>query len=168
VITRAEFIHIRWRFNKSKFNFIVEQYQRQRGTPLCPVKRAISIIRRALRLGTPCWDAPLGVFTGANQQVYTIQCPQLLTCMHTACIRTTFSSPTLCRSRRALLWTMLMFHNKTSPSDYVGTWTPFRDGVKHIRELRARTVVGVSRHAAPGGPPIPLEHIDEPDEPSFI
>jgi hypothetical protein len=183
---RAEFVHIRWRFDKSKFNFIVKQYQRQHGTPLCPVKRATSIIRRAMRLGTPCLDEPIGVFTGANQQVYTIRGPHLLAFMHTACTRA-YPDPShyyrinirLFQPHSLRITACVALDNAKVPHEDIAfrlRWNSdaikayLRDGAKHIGELTARTVVGVSRHAdtTPAGPPLPTQSLEEPDEPNFI
>jgi hypothetical protein len=69
---RQVYTYISWRYDKSKFNLIVKQYQRQHGTLLCPVKRALSIVTRALHLKLSIHTVPLGVFIGLNGQTYTI------------------------------------------------------------------------------------------------
>jgi hypothetical protein len=184
--TRAAFVHIRWRFDKSKFNFTVKQYQRQHGTPLCPVKRATSIIGCAMRLETPCLDAPLGVLTGANQKVYTIRGPHLLTFMHTAC---TWAYPdpspyyriniSLFQPNSLRITACVALDNAKVPHEDIAfrlRWNSdaikayLRDGVKHIGDRTAKMVVGVRRHAdtTPVGPPLPSQDMDEPDEPNFI
>jgi hypothetical protein len=82
----AEYVHIRWRFHKSKFNFITKQYQSQHKTVLCPVKRAASIVLRALQLKLPTTDAPLGMFIGNNGQRYTIRSPHIQAFLWEACV----------------------------------------------------------------------------------
>jgi hypothetical protein len=82
----AEFVHLRWRYDKGKFNFITKKYQRQHGTLVCPVKRAASIVFRALTLKLHAKLFPVGVFVGKNLQIYTIRGHHVRDFIQEACI----------------------------------------------------------------------------------
>jgi hypothetical protein len=60
---RAVYVSVRFRYDKSKFNFIYRQFKRVHGIHLCAVAAAIRIIRRAYlgRLLNPLTD-PVGLF----------------------------------------------------------------------------------------------------------
>ena len=57
----AEYVRIRFRFDKSKNNFSVRKFKRLSGIIACPVKRSLSALRRADMLGIP-QDYPIGAF----------------------------------------------------------------------------------------------------------
>ena len=57
----AEYIYIRFRYDKSPENFTIRKYKRQRGSLLCPVTAGLSILRRADVLGIPA-AYPIGAF----------------------------------------------------------------------------------------------------------
>ena len=57
----ASYLHIRFRFDKSKNNFTIRKFKRLSGIVVCPVKRALSILRRADILGVP-QDYPIGAY----------------------------------------------------------------------------------------------------------
>jgi hypothetical protein len=56
-----EYVHIRFRYDKSPTNFSLRKFQRSRGTFLCPVKAVVSILLRADLLGIPS-SYPIGAF----------------------------------------------------------------------------------------------------------
>jgi hypothetical protein len=68
----AEFLHVQFRFDKSANNFTKRKFQRQPGSPLCPVAAALSILRRADMLGIPA-DFPIGAFRsiGSSSDTFT-------------------------------------------------------------------------------------------------
>ena len=57
----AEELHVRFRFDKSVLNFTIRKFRRMRGSFMCPVDSAISILRRAHLLQVP-QGYPIGVF----------------------------------------------------------------------------------------------------------
>jgi hypothetical protein len=83
----VEFVHVRWRYDKGKFNFITKKYQRQHGTLVCPVKRAANIVLRALALRLHPRMSPVGVFLSKNSQVYTIRGHHVRDFIQESCIR---------------------------------------------------------------------------------
>lgn len=46
------YVHIRFRYDKSKFNFIFRKFRRISGNHVCPVKASLSILHRAKQLGS--------------------------------------------------------------------------------------------------------------------
>jgi hypothetical protein len=69
----AQFLHVRFRYDKSKNNFSTRKFKRLSGMALCPVKRALSILERADILDVPL-DYPIGVYrpTGAAPRTFTM------------------------------------------------------------------------------------------------
>lgn len=57
----AQYVHIRFRYDKSKENFTIRKFKRLSGIIVCPVKRSLSILQRADTLGVPD-DYPIGVY----------------------------------------------------------------------------------------------------------
>lgn len=57
----AQYVHIRFRYDKSKENFTIRKYKRLSGIIVCPVKRSLSILKRADTLGVPA-GYPIGVY----------------------------------------------------------------------------------------------------------
>jgi hypothetical protein len=62
----AHYVYIRFRFDKSPTNFLIRKFRRITGTFLCPVKAAISLLRRADMLSVPA-DFPIGAFRKHGQ-----------------------------------------------------------------------------------------------------
>jgi hypothetical protein len=85
---RATFVSVRFRYDKSKFNFIYRQFRRVKGCHLCIVAAAIRIIRRALSGGLldPATE-PLGLFRGRNGQRYSIRGHHVAKFLKDACVR---------------------------------------------------------------------------------
>jgi hypothetical protein len=83
----AQFVHIRFRFDKSVNNFTIRKFQRVSGSLLCPVKAALSILKRADRLGIPS-DFPIGAFRpagAATGQYAFLQGDHVCSVMQKAC-----------------------------------------------------------------------------------
>ena len=57
----AQFVEVRFRFDKSKLNFTKRKFKRVSGNPLCIVKSTLSILQRADMLGIP-QDYPIGAY----------------------------------------------------------------------------------------------------------
>ena len=79
-------VHIRFRYDKSKENFTIRKFRRQRGCFLCPVKAALSIVDRARRLRVPASE-PLGVYrSGAKKGSYRfLKGEQIVRVLRQAC-----------------------------------------------------------------------------------
>jgi hypothetical protein len=80
-----EFVHVRFRYDKSKHNFIIRKYKRVGGHRLCPVDAALSFIQRGpfILLGE---FEPLGMFKGVNNRRYTVRGRHIQDFMQRACI----------------------------------------------------------------------------------
>jgi hypothetical protein len=63
----AHYIFIHFWYDKSPTNFSIRKFRRISGTFLCPVKAAISLLRRVDMLGIP-GDFPIGAFQKPKQQ----------------------------------------------------------------------------------------------------
>lgn len=57
----AMFVHIRFRYDKSKNNFTIRKFKRFSDSILCPVKNSLAILQRADLLGIP-ENYPIGAF----------------------------------------------------------------------------------------------------------
>jgi hypothetical protein len=57
----AIFLHIRFRYDKSKYNFTIRKYRRVSGSLICIIKRSLDILRRAHLLGIPA-HFPIGAY----------------------------------------------------------------------------------------------------------
>lgn len=85
IASGATELHVRFRFDKSKENFTVRKFKRNHGHYLCPVKAALSIIRRARLLRVP-QAYPLGVFRTADSSTYSFLSAREITfVMRAAC-----------------------------------------------------------------------------------
>jgi hypothetical protein len=83
----ALYVHIRFRFDKSKMNFSIRKFKRLSGIMLCPVKRALSILKRADLLGIPP-NYPIGAFCphgGATGTFTMIKGDHIQSVMRHAC-----------------------------------------------------------------------------------
>jgi hypothetical protein len=85
---RAVYVSVRFRYDKSKFNFIYRQFKRVRHSHLCAVAAAVRIIRRAYtaKLLDPQTE-PLGMFRGRNKVRYTIRGHHVAKFLKDACVR---------------------------------------------------------------------------------
>lgn len=81
----AAYVHIRFRYDKSKHNFIVRKYKRVHGHLLCPAEAALSFIRRGLQMRLNEYE-PLAMFFGKNKRRYTVRGKHIQDFMHRACI----------------------------------------------------------------------------------
>jgi hypothetical protein len=159
----AEFVHIRWRYDKSKFNFITKQYQRQHGTPLCPVKRAASIVIRSLHLRLPPVDIPMEMFTGDNAQRYTIRSTHIVDFMQAACVRA-YPDPqhyfwlniSMFQAHSIRITACVTLDNAGVPHEDIALrlrWNSdaikgyLRDCSRHIGQLTSLAVAGISAQA---------------------
>jgi hypothetical protein len=72
--SRVRQVHIRFRYDKSSFNFTIRKFRTVSGHHLCPVKSSLRILERAYigKLVTPSSE-PLGMFLGDNGQRYSIR-----------------------------------------------------------------------------------------------
>jgi hypothetical protein len=72
--SRVRYVHVRFRYDKSSFNFSVRKFRAVSGHHLCPVKAALRILQRAYcaHLVDPNRE-PLGMFLGRNGQRYSIR-----------------------------------------------------------------------------------------------
>jgi hypothetical protein len=168
----AEYVHIRWRYDKSKFNFIVKQYQRQHGTSLCPVKRATNIMVRAMQLHLPLDTEPLGMFVGANRQTYTIRGSHVKAFLQEACRRAYPDPKNYFRRNIQLFQAHSIRITACVALDNAGVahediafrlrWNSdaikgyLRDCFRHVGELTARTVAGICSTADTTAPAIQL------------
>jgi len=57
----AEYLHVQFRYDKSKKNFTIRKFQRVSGSILCIVKQTLSIHKRAHLLSVPD-DYPIGAY----------------------------------------------------------------------------------------------------------
>jgi hypothetical protein len=85
---RAAYVSIRFRYDKSKFNFIYRQFRRNTDSHLCAVSAAARIIRRA-RTGILLDHRaePLGMVRGKNGQRYTIRGHHVAKFLKDACLK---------------------------------------------------------------------------------
>jgi hypothetical protein len=85
---RAAYVSVRFRYDKSKFNFIYRQFRRLQESHLCPVAATVRIVRRAL-FGKLLdhRSKPLGMFRGKNGQRYTIRGHHVAKFLKEACTR---------------------------------------------------------------------------------
>ena len=86
----VEYVHVVFRYDKSKHNFVRRKFKRIRGHHLCPVKAALSIIgreRRWLRQRADKSIRPLGMFIGRNKRTYAIKGHHMQRFMQKACKR---------------------------------------------------------------------------------
>jgi hypothetical protein len=89
---KARYLRLRFRFDKSGKNFTEKQYGPGIGW-MCPILASISILRRALILGTKP-NEPLGVFRTSNSGSYTyIQSNDIIKTMR-AMVVETYPDPT--------------------------------------------------------------------------
>jgi len=87
-LSRAEYVHIVFRYDKSNNNFIRRKFRRYRGHHLCPVKTVLSMVRRYYqRMPGVSPQAPLGMFIGRNHRVYSIRGRHVQGFMQRACLR---------------------------------------------------------------------------------
>jgi hypothetical protein len=159
----AEYVHIRWRFDKSKDNFITKQYRRQHKTALCPVKRAASIVLRAIQLQLPTVDAPLGLFIGDNGQRYTIRGPHVQAFLREACTLA-YPDPNhyyrinihLLQAHSIRITACVVLDNAGVPHNDIKfrlRWNSdamnryLRDGPRHIGDLTASALNGINAYA---------------------
>jgi hypothetical protein len=85
---RAIYVSVRFRYDKSKFNFTYRQFKRVQHSHLCPVAAAVRIIRRG-HIGDLLAprSEPLGMFRGKNGQRYTVRGHHVAKFLKEACIR---------------------------------------------------------------------------------
>ena len=82
------YLHVRFRFDKSKNNFTIRKFKRLPGMVVCPVKRALSILQRADILGVP-QDYPIGAhrpIRGKQQAFALLNGEDVKTVMQQACV----------------------------------------------------------------------------------
>ena len=79
-------LHVRWRFDKSKNNFIIRKYRRGSGF-LCPLEASLSILRRALILKVGEKE-PLAVYRKGTRGRYTyLRSSEIIQTVRDACVR---------------------------------------------------------------------------------
>ena len=83
---RVQFVRVRFRYDKSKFNFIFRTFQKT-GSHLCCVTAALSIIDRADRWNLARFD-PLGMYLDRNNVRRTIRGKHVSNFMQRACVET--------------------------------------------------------------------------------
>jgi hypothetical protein len=166
----AEFVHIRWRYDKGKFNFTTKKYQRQHGTLVCPVKRAASIVFRALVLQLPALTAPIGVFVGNNAQRYTIRGHHIRDFIQESCVRA-YPNPqhylrthiNELQAHSLRITACVALDNAGVPHETIAfrlRWNSdavkgyLRDCYRHIGDLTAKSVSGLISHADVGLLPV--------------
>jgi hypothetical protein len=165
----AEYVHLRWRYDKGKFNFVTKKYQRQHGTLVCPVKRAASIVFRALSLQLHPLHSPLGVFIGRNSQLYTIRGHHLRDFMQDACIKAYPDPQHYLRihikdlqAHSLRITACVSLENAGVPHETIAfrlRWNSdavkgyLRDCYRHIGDLTAKSVAGLIAHADIGPNP---------------
>jgi hypothetical protein len=128
-----------------------------------------------MRLKLSTRDEPLGVFTGVNNQVYTIRGPHISSFLQSACIKAYPDPSHFYRANIQLFQAHSLRITACVALDNAGVshedisfrlrWNSeavkgyLRDGIKHIGELTRRAVIGGSRHAdrTPGEPPSPTD-----------
>ena len=81
---RVEYVHFRFRYDKSKFNFIIRKFRRIRASHLCPVDAALNILARAAALKIGDFE-PLGAFL-ANGRIHCIEGKHMQNYMRLACV----------------------------------------------------------------------------------
>jgi hypothetical protein len=71
---RVRQVHVRFRYDKSNFNFSIRKFRCVPGHHLCPVRATLRILARAYigKLLDPAAE-PLGMFLGSNGQRYSIR-----------------------------------------------------------------------------------------------
>ena len=78
--------HLRFRFDKSKTNFIIRKFKRGSGF-MCPIEAALAILRRALVLKVPAKE-PLGVYRKGSRGRYTyLRSSEIIDVVREACRR---------------------------------------------------------------------------------
>lgn len=82
--SRAEFVKVRFRYDKGIFNFIYRKFRRVQEGHVCPLRSSISIVTRARRLGIKP-DEPLGQFKGKNGRIYRIRGTHMQQALQQAC-----------------------------------------------------------------------------------
>jgi hypothetical protein len=162
-LAAAEFVHIRWRYDKGKFNFVTKKYQRQHGTLVCPVKRAANIVLRALVLKLHPLKSPLGVFLARNSQVYTIRGPHVRDFIQESCIRA-YPNPSHylrlhineLQAHSLRITACVALDDAGVPHETIAfrlRWNSdavkgyLRDCYRHIGDLTAKSVSGLISHA---------------------
>ena len=84
--TMVEYVEIRFRYDKGKYNFVVRKYRVTPGSILCIVNATLSILHRAQKLQIPPSE-PLGMFLGRNHQIYSIRGHHMEKNMRLSCIQ---------------------------------------------------------------------------------
>jgi hypothetical protein len=79
------FVHVRFRYDKSKFNFITRKYKRVHGHHLCPVAAALSLVQRGPHILHNSHE-PLAMFRGSNHRRYTVRGRHIQAFMQRACV----------------------------------------------------------------------------------
>jgi hypothetical protein len=162
--SRVAFVHVRFRFDKSKHNFIIRKYKRVHGHHLCPIKACLSIIGRHFYMRLKSFE-PLGMFIGRNKQRYTIRGHHMQAFMHEACELTYPDATHYLRIHIARLAThsirimaAVALHNAGVSEDDISfrlRWNSdavkfyLRDCCRTIGDLTAKAIVGAYADIAP-------------------
>ena len=85
------FLWVRFRHDKSKFNFTYHRFLRVPGSRFCPVTAVLVTFCPATSLGLPA-DMPVGQFRGRNGQLFTIRGDHMQRQLRQAC-RDDYSNP---------------------------------------------------------------------------
>ena len=85
--SRANELHLRFRFDKSGRNFVIKKYRRGQGL-LCALDASHSILTRAYLLQVPA-NEPVGVFRPPSSSKYTfLKSDDIISIMRQVCIQT--------------------------------------------------------------------------------
>jgi hypothetical protein len=85
VQVHVQFVHIRFRFDKSPRNFSICKFQLTNDPTLDPVSAAIGCFHRADLLHVPLWE-PIGVFGSVSRKYYFLREFHISAVMKRACV----------------------------------------------------------------------------------
>ena len=151
------FVHVCFRCDKSKHNFLIRKYRRIPFSHLCPVAAALSVVARGQRL-SPSPQAPLGFFRDRTNRLCTVRRSDMQKVMRDACILA-YPDPNHCMrlnihrilSHSIRVFACVALHNSGVPLDDICfrlRWNSdavrlyIRDSPRLVDDLTQRALLG--------------------------